>query len=536
MSRKAAVAVSVVVLAALGAGAVSAADAIAPPNDPLYPQQVAPGGALALINEPQALATIGATPLSDVLVTNLDTGLDLDNPEFSGRLAAAPAGTPAPLLFGAPPPPPTTVPDGGSAGWDMLGAAPADGAPQPDADPTDPIGGTSHGTFVAGVLGAAWNNGVGGVGVAPNARFLVMRSCWDNDDCFQSIQADAVDWAVARGVRVFSMSWLATKADYQMSLQPSVAAATNALFVAIPGGNGEGGQLADNDRWPCGDPAANVLCVSTSSPTDGQDCGEYSPTIVDLAVPTQNDVTVINGGGSTTTGCATSFAAPVAAGAAAVLFGLDPTATPAVVRQALIDSARPVAAWAGKSVSGGVLDLDAAVKLFAQRRGIALVADTPGQPTPAPGTPGAPVTPDRTPPRLKLGLSPTTFAVGGAAKARSAKKRVARGATLTITVSEPGAATVTVARRLNGRRAGGRCVAPTNANRRRPACTRYGPSSPKLLFNGLIAGANRRAFSGRVGGHAFAPGRYRATGIATDASRNQSARATVDFTVVSATR
>src|SRR5262245_16835462 len=140
MSRKAAVAVSVVVLAVLGAGAVSAADAITPPNDPLYPQQVAPGGALALINEPQALATIGATPLSDVLVTNLDTGLDLDNPEFSGRLAAVPAGTPAPLLFGAPPPPPTTVPDGGSAGWDMLGAAPADGAPQPDADPTDPIG------------------------------------------------------------------------------------------------------------------------------------------------------------------------------------------------------------------------------------------------------------------------------------------------------------------------------------------------------------------------------------------------------------
>src|SRR5262249_35982621 len=99
MSRKSAAAVSVVaVLAALGAPA-TAAVAIAPRNDPLYPQQVAPGGALALINEPQALATIGATPLADVLVTNLDTGLDLDNPEFSGRLASVPAGTPAPLLY-----------------------------------------------------------------------------------------------------------------------------------------------------------------------------------------------------------------------------------------------------------------------------------------------------------------------------------------------------------------------------------------------------------------------------------------------------
>ena len=329
-----------------------------------------------------------------MLVTNLDTGLDLDHPEFSGRLATVAAGTPAPLSFGSPPPPPTTVPAGGSPGWDLLGTLTESLVLAPDPDPTDPVGQTSHGTAVAGILGAAFNNGVGGVGVAPNARFLAIRSCWDDDDCFQSIQADAVDWAVARGVRVFSMSWLATKDDYETSFKPSVAAASNALFVAIPGGNGEGGQLADLDRRPCGDPASNILCVSTSSPTDGQDCGEYNPTMVDLAVPTQNNITTTNGGGTGPTGCATSFAAPMAAGAAAVLFGLDPTATPAVVKQALIDSARPVAAWAGKSVSGGVLDLDAAVRLFAQRRGIALQSATPPITTPAP--PPTPVPPTNT--------------------------------------------------------------------------------------------------------------------------------------------
>ncbi len=80
----------------------SPAGAIAPPNDPLYPQQTGPTGALTLIDEPGALATIGTTPLADVLVTNLDTGLDLDHPEFSGRLATVAADTPAPLSYGSP--------------------------------------------------------------------------------------------------------------------------------------------------------------------------------------------------------------------------------------------------------------------------------------------------------------------------------------------------------------------------------------------------------------------------------------------------
>ena len=160
--------------------------------------------------------------------------------------------------------------------------------------------------------------------------------------------------------------------------------------------------------------------------------------MVDLAVPTQNNITTTNGGGTGPTGCATSFAAPMAAGAAAVLFGLDPTASPAVVKQALIDSARPVAAWAGKSVSGGVLDLDAAVRLFAQRRGITLQSTTapPSPPAPPlsppapPTTTAAPATPppDRTPPTLRLRLSPTTFAVAARAHIAAAKKRRCRAA------------------------------------------------------------------------------------------------------------
>jgi hypothetical protein len=507
------------------------ASAIAPPNDPLYAQQIAPGGALSLIHEPAALATIGQTPLHDVLVTNLDTGIDLANPDLASRLTTVPAGTPAPLTYGGPPTGPSAVPTGGSPGWDMLGfaAQPVDGSVAPDADPTDPAGRTGHGTEVAGVLGQAFNNGFGGVGVAPNARFLAMRSCWDFDDCFGSIQADAAPWAVARGVRVISMSWgccdVNAGAPWGDGYDTAIHNATNTLFVAIPGGNG-GATLAPDTRRPCGDPSPNVLCVSTSSPTDGLDCGEYSPTIVDLAVPTQNNVTTFNGGPSGPTGCATSLASPAAAGAAAVLFGLDPAATPADVKQALIDSARQVPAWAGKSVSGGILDLDAAVKLFAQRRGIALIPDpvVPPPPPPLPPPPPPPLAPsgrDRIAPLLSLlRLSHTRFTAAG-------------GALLTVTLSEPATLTLRMSRTVRGARVGHVCRARTAA-RRRAACTRYVSVTTKHL-RGLGAGTSRVRFRARTdGGTAVAAGRYRAITTAADAAGNRSSSRTLRFTVTAA--
>ncbi len=133
-------------------------------------------------------------------------------------------------------------------------------------------------------------------------------------------------------------------------------------------------------------------------------------------------------------------------------------------RQAGADRQRAAGGgWAGKSVSGGVLDLDAAVKLFAQRRGIALQS-TPAPPRPrrrqrrhrcrtdehdrVPGD----AAPDGHLPRLRLHLSPTTFAVDARAHiAATRKRRVPAGATLTMTISEKGGVRLTIARRVTGR-------------------------------------------------------------------------------------
>lgn len=337
-----------VVSISLGASFGAQEAGAAAPTDPQANNQQ-PLQILEVSRALDLLSARGITP-ADVPVSVLDNGLDLDHPDLQPRLFSLPAATPAPDYgkFGGNPP---TV-QAGSPGWDMVGNDCNPPVEAPDPNPNHPNGCNDHGTLLAGVLGAAWNNGAGGAGVAPNARFIALRTCWDNDQCYGHIQPAAINWATDRGARVISFSWLAT---YNQALVDAMARASNTLFVTIPSGNGAASDVdAGPSPFPCNVNLPNVLCVSTSSPSDELDCGGFGATSVDVAVPTQNSVTTSNGGGFVPTACATSYASPTAAGLAALLFGASPQATPAQVRQAIISGARPAAAWQGKSVSGGV--------------------------------------------------------------------------------------------------------------------------------------------------------------------------------------
>jgi hypothetical protein len=356
--RRSAVAGALLASACAAALLVSAAPA-ALPSDPLAGKQ-----------EPLRIMRVGpaldrAGPLADVRVFTPDTGLDLDHPDIAPRLFSLPAPVAAPDAgtYGGNPP---TVP-AGAHGWDMIGTL-APPNENPDSDPTDPPGGSGHGTAVAGILGAAANNGQGGAGVAPNARLIALRTCWDGDQCYGHIQPVSFRWAAQRGARVISLSWLSS-ADEQ-GIAQAIRSLDQVLFVTIPSGNGGAFDADPTNPFPCNIDAPNVLCVSTSSPQDGLDCGAFGSRSVDVAVPTRNSVTTRNTGGYIDpTGCATSWAAPTAAGVATILFGIAPQAGTGAVRRAIIDSARDVPAWRNRSVSGGVIDAAAAVSLFRSRLG-----------------------------------------------------------------------------------------------------------------------------------------------------------------------
>src|SRR4051812_20194657 len=144
MRRLALAAMALALLLAVYAAAALAAA----PSDPSAGGQQP----LSIMRVGEALDHVGPQ-LTDIPVLVADTGLDLDHVDLAPRLFAMPADTPAPAPDGGNP---GTV-QAGAPGWDLIGTN--DPAPlQPDADPNDtaPTGG--HGTAVAGLLGAAWNN------------------------------------------------------------------------------------------------------------------------------------------------------------------------------------------------------------------------------------------------------------------------------------------------------------------------------------------------------------------------------------------
>jgi hypothetical protein len=115
-----------------------------------------------------------------------------------------------------------------------------------------------------------------------------------------------------------------------------------------------------------------------------------------------------------------------------------------------------------------------------------------------------------------LALSPKAFEPrkGGGAIFSAAKPPKAKiGSTARYGISAAATVNFTVERGLKGRRVGGKCRKQTPANRDKKRCTRF-----KALKGGFTnqgaAGQNSFKFSGRVGGKALKPGRYRLVGQA----------------------
>jgi Tol biopolymer transport system component len=120
------------------------------------------------------------------------------------------------------------------------------------------------------------------------------------------------------------------------------------------------------------------------------------------------------------------------------------------------------------------------------------------------------------------------FAVTKRRTARIAAK-AKRGTTFIFRLSENARTTITIDRRLNGRRRGKRCVRPRAGLKRK--CTRL-VRAVTLIRARTVSGTNRVAYSGRVGKRALAPGSYLATVRATDVAGNRSAPRSLKLTVV----
>jgi subtilisin family serine protease len=276
--------------------AVAAAASAAPfvPNDPYYAPYEWYG---PVLNLPEAWGySLGS---SQVIAAVLDTGVIATTPDLAGRLL-----------------PPLSA----------------------TSDP-DPLDGTTnhHGTWVASVLGMTVNNGVGGAGVG-NFSILPITVTDPLGSNRPEWLARGIDMAVEAGARVINISH--STLDYT-PLDQAAARARQAgalVFVAAGNSNAYNGMQGFD----------NLIFVSAtqrdggrwSEPTIGSSYGPY----VDLAAPGDDiliadpaDPLRLPSGYGKHHG--TSFASPLAAGAAALAWSINPDLTADQVLQILYDTA-----------------------------------------------------------------------------------------------------------------------------------------------------------------------------------------------------
>jgi serine protease len=251
----------------------------------------------------------------------------------------------------------------------------------------DPITPDVHGTFVAGVIGAVGNNGIGVAGVAWRVQMMATKATDATGAGIQSDYLAGVRYAVDNGARVSNNSWTTTYATKQdiLDVQSAVdyARAKDVLVVT-----GAGNDAWDNDRkgklqaFPAALDLPNIITVASSTIDDqSAPSSNYGLTSVDLAAPGEpigstypvsSNPSEPYGGGA-----GTSFAAPHVAGAAALLLARDPSLSCAQLKDAIMNSVDPIPSLAGKTVTGGRLNVYRALAATSAATGPTTSGPTP---------------------------------------------------------------------------------------------------------------------------------------------------------------
>ena len=155
-------------------------------------------------------------------------------------------------------------------------------------------------------------------------------------------------------VRVINASWGGTIAS--AALENAIQAAGNAgiLFVAAAGNSS---QTSDVDpQYPAAYQLPNMLSVAATDSNDNLAWfSNYGPNSVNLAAPGVGIVSTVPGNRYASLS-GTSMATPYVSGVAALAWSVDPDATVAQVRNAILEGVDPLASLQGKVTSGGRLD------------------------------------------------------------------------------------------------------------------------------------------------------------------------------------
>jgi len=220
-------------------------------------------------------------------------------------------------------------------GWDFVGDDTLN-VSNPDFEgdnfPNNPTSGLgSHGTWVAGAAAASVNNNIGVAGVGYKAKIMFTKHAADNQRTNQGsvyFGYSGLLYAASHGAKVINLSWGGPfRSEIQQQLIDYITLDLGCLIVAAAGNNG-----SETPFYPAA--YRNVVSVAATTSTDGKANFSNFGTSIDISAPGQGiQTTAFDDGYNSVNG--TSFASPIVAGAAAIVWSKFPNYTPTQVAEQL---------------------------------------------------------------------------------------------------------------------------------------------------------------------------------------------------------
>jgi|GEM_PF-1551373 subtilisin family serine protease len=227
-------------------------------------------------------------------------------------------------------------------------------------DDNDPNDETGHGTHIASIIGNTADNSSGMAGVSRYNNIKVMALRFD---LYVSTEIEAINFAKNNGAKVINGSF--SGEGYSATEKEAIDGFDGLVVVAS--GNGGDDEIGDNNdnthQYPCDYTSNNIICVGASDQDDEiTDFSNYSTTSVDLVAPGDRIIGIENYPDKDSPsgyifGAGTSFASPLVAGAAGLLYAHDAPATTSEIKNLLLDHVDVIPSLSSKVVTSGRLNL-----------------------------------------------------------------------------------------------------------------------------------------------------------------------------------
>ena len=280
----------------------------------------------------------------DVVVALVDTGIDYTHEDLAGRIWTNTDEIPG-----------NGIDDDGNGyvddvyGWNFYSGT------------NDVYVGTedAHGTHGAGTIAANAGNGVGIAGIvqSDHVKVMAVKALGGSDGSGTTASIiQAIQYAEANGAQICNLSLGSSQND--PALYRTIAS-SKMLFVVAAGNDGT--DLETAPSYPASYDLDNLIAVANIR-YDGEldPTSSYGAASVDLAAPGSYILSTTPGNTySYMTG--TSMAAPMVSAAAAMVYSAFPKATLADVKDILLASVHKLDSLTGRTATGGMLDLGAAM-------------------------------------------------------------------------------------------------------------------------------------------------------------------------------